>query len=297
MNDHLEECHVQHSSMLAAANQKLVDELAEKGEQMAQMKKEGEEELAKVRDESQRQTDNLWVENALLKQQVSQIKQELDDLRNQLSSLSGIYKAAQAQTEEQQLSHVRTLSCELSELKSDFVQSKASLTQQSYSIQASVGVFPLELIMSNCSQYFESKKAWQSIPFYSHLQGYRLCLVVYPGETEDSHLAVHASLLRGKYDDQLKWPFHAEITVLLRNVLMDRHHATSVIRFTDVTPAKYTSRVEGDGKEDNIERACEGWGLKRFIRHSELSYNVVKNRQYLKDNQLCFKVIRVCLSN
>ena len=39
----------------------------------------------------------------------------------------------------------------------------------------------------------------------------------------------------------------------------------------------------------------EGWGLKRFIGHSELSYNSVKNRQYLKDDRLCFRLTKVCL--
>lgn len=294
MSDHLEECHVQHTSMLAAANQKLGDELGEKEEQMAKMKKVSETELEKVKDESQRQMDNLWVENALLKQEVSLIRQEMEELRKELLSFSNKYKKTLAEQEEQHQRTVQKLEGDLSELRSNFEISRVSLSQQCNSVQASVGVFPVEFIMTDFSRWLELGKEWHSVPFYSHLQGYRICLTISPSEAEDSHIAVHASLMHGEYDDKLKWPFHGEITVQLRNCLTDRHHATGVIRFTEMTPSKYTSMVEGpDEGEGRTVR--EGWGLNRFIRHSELSYNAVKNRQYLKDDKLCFRVIKVHL--
>lgn len=295
MSDHLEEWHMQHTSMLATANQKLVDELVEKGEEMAQMKKDGEEELVKVKDEAQRQMDNLWVENAFLKQEVTQIRQELDELKKELLSFSGKYKKTQAEREEEQKNTLQKLESNLSELRTDFEHSRMSLSQQCYSVQASVGVFPMEFVMTDFSLCLERKEEWRSVPFYSHLQGYRFCLTVNPSETEDSHLAVHASLMHGEYDNKLKWPFHGEITVQLRNFLTDRHHATGVIRFTEMTPSRYMSKVEGENGEKKSVR--EGWGLKRFIRHSELSYNEVKNRQYLKDDKLCFRVLKVHLSD
>ena len=265
---------------------------------MSRMKNSNAEELARVKEESQRQIDNLWVENGNLKNQLAQMKRQIEEMMTQLSSLTHIYKLAQSQTEEQQVNTIKTLSCEVSKLTSDFSEFKMSQSQQVYSVQASVGVFPLDIVMPNVSHHLETRTEWQSRPFYSHLQGYRLCLVVYPGQTEDAHLAVHACLMRGKYDDQLKWPFYAEILLQLRNVLTDRSHATSIIRFADKTPARFTSQVEAMplGWEDD-KRTGEGWGLKSFIRPSDLGYNAVKNRQHLMNNQLCFRIIKVTLTN
>ena len=297
MCDHLEEFHIQHTSMLAASNTRLVEELAEKNDQIFQLKNESSQELSKVRDEAQRQQDNLWVENALLKDQLATMRKEIEDIKNQFTSFSTNYKSTFTEAEKQRQCSLEELSSAVSEVQSDLSQSKTVLSDQTFSIQASIGLFPLEFIMPNVSDHFESMKEWQSIPFHSHLQGYRLCLVVYPGETQDDHLAVHACLLRGEYDDQLKWPFHAEIAVQLKNMVTDRNHATSIIRFNHNTPDKYTSRVDGSRADDDCKRGSEGWGLKRFIRHSELGYNSVKNRQHLKDDKLCFRIIKVSLSD
>jgi len=298
MTDHLEEWHVQHTSMLAQAHQKLQDDLEDKEELMAIMKKSSAEELVRVKEDGQRQIDSLWVENSNLKNQLALMERQMEEMKAQFSSLSRIYELAQSQTEEQQVNNVKTLSADVAKLKSDFSEFTVSQSQQVYSVQASVGVFPLDIIMPNVSHHLDTRKEWQSRPFHSHLQGYRLCLVVSPGVAQEAHLAVHACLMRGKYDDQLKWPFHAEILLQLRNVLTDRYHATSTIRFTDKTPTRFTSQVEATPLgSDEDKRTGEGWGLKSFIRPSDLGYNAVKNRQHLKDNQLHFRIIKITLTN
>ena len=304
LSDHLEKCPVRHTIILAEANEKIVNEKIvnekivnekivnelECNSGQETQNRSGEMEFENVMDDTQRQMDNLWVENALLKQKVSQIQADMDELREEMTSFYNIYNKIKSEREgDQRTCH--KLEQELSEVRSELELSRVSLSQQCYSVQASIGVFPVEFVMTDFSQRQEVKEVWRSGSFYSHLQGYRLCLVIYPSEAQDAHLSVHASLVQGEFDDKLKWPFRGEITVQLRNVLMDKHHATGVIKFTELTPSQFTSRVDCPGEGQKSER--EGWGLKRFILRSELSYNAVKNKQYLKDNKLFFRVLKV----
>ena len=292
MEDHLVEFHVQHTSMLATSNQKLQDELAERDEQLARLTTEYKSELSTLKESTEQRMDSLCKENALLKQEIAKLCTAMSELKKELNeSLSDQKESLLLQGKEAELAH-KALKFEVDSLKSDFEESRLSLFQQCYSIQSYVGVFPVEFMMLHFSRHLREKREWQSPPFYSHLEGYHLCLTVTPkpeSEVNGSHVSVCACLMRGEYDDRLKWPFHAEITVQLRNQLTDRHHATGVIRFTDKTPTQFSCRVEGK------ERADQGWGPKKFIGHSELGYNSVKNRQYLKEDRLCFRVIRVQL--
>ena len=294
MADHLEEFHLQHTSMLATANQRLVEEIAEKNEQINQLIQESRTEVTKVKEESRERIDSLWVENALLKMEITKMRTEVAEMRKEFSDSLSAMKERQVEKDKMAERTKVALESEVAGLKADFEESRLSLFQQCYSIQSYVGVFPVEFLMTHFSQHLqEDMGEWQSPPFYSHLEGYRLCLVVNPRRKDDDngpYISVHACIMYGKYDDRLKWPFQGEITVQLRNQLTDRHHATGVIKFTEMTPAHYSSRV--NGKE---ERAKEGWGLKKFISHSELNYNSLKNRQYLKEDRLCFRVIRVQL--
>ena len=61
-----------------------------------------------------------------------------------------------------------------------------------------------------------SNDVWYSPPFYTHLGGYRICLGVHAngiGDGEGTHVTVAVHLMRGEFDDLLKWPFHGEVTI------------------------------------------------------------------------------------
>ena len=178
------------------------------------------------------------------------------------------------------------------EIKVD--RTKKDLSQQCFTIQSYIGLFPVEFVMTNFEHFREGGSDWQSIPFYSHLEGYSLCLVVNPNgvsNIEGSYVSVYACLMQGEFDDRLKWPFRGAITIQLLNQLDDRIPATGTIRFTENTPSRYTSRIL------NSEKAEKGWGLLKFIRYEDLHYNNVKNRQFLKDDCLRFRVTKVDLSS
>ena len=66
----------------------------------------------------------------------------------------------------------------------------------------------VEVVMPKFSEYRRSGKVWHSPPFY-YREGYKMCLAVYAngvGKGVGTHISASLLLLRGKYDNQLKWP-------------------------------------------------------------------------------------------
>ena len=113
-----------------------------------------------------------------------------------------------------------------------------------------------------------------------------MCLNVYAngcGRGKGTHVSVYAYLMRGEFDDHLKWPFQGHVTVAMLNQLEDNNHTTYTIRFTKTLEAKYVGRVT------DRERAS-GWGRQTFISHTDLTYTPAKNRQYLKYDCLRFRI-------
>ena len=66
----------------------------------------------------------------------------------------------------------------------------------------------VEVAMPKFSEYRRSGKVWHSPPFY-YREGYKMCLAVYAngvGGGAGTHVSLSLLLLKGKYDNQLKWP-------------------------------------------------------------------------------------------
>ena len=79
---------------------------------------------------------------------------------------------------------------------------------------------------------------WYSRPFYSHPSGYKMCVGVAAqgvltsvSENKGSHLAIGVCLMKGEYDNSLKWPFRGEVTIQLLNHLDDDggHHEERIV--------------------------------------------------------------------
>ena len=82
---------------------------------------------------------------------------------------------------------------------------------------------------------------------------------------------MHAPILKGEYDDELKWPFIGTVTYTLLNQLEDRNHHTMTLSISSKHNARIGSR----------------WGFSIFIPHSALAHDPVK---YLKDDKLYFRL-------
>ena len=84
-----------------------------------------------------------------------------------------------------------------------------------------------------------------------------------------THISVFAYLMKGKYDDNLPWPFTGEVTITLLNQLEDENHHTDMISFP---PDSDTS-----GRVLDSERAAIGYGESEFISHYIITKLIVGN--------------------
>ena len=147
-------------------------------------------------------------------------------------------------------------------------------------------VFPLDFHVKR------SDKEWYSPAFYTHPRSYRMCVFVDPngyGHGKGTHVSIFMCVLCGPFDDHLKWPFRGEITIQLVNQAGNHDHVEKTIPYTDVTPDKSAGRVTGS------ERSRR-WGFTQFLAHADLGYNATRNTQYLKDNHLIVRVVKVVLT-
>ena len=142
---------------------------------------------------------------------------------------------------------------------------------------------PCVFKMPDFSRYKSSKQEWYCRPFYSHPGGYKMCVRVDAngyGDGADTHVSVFVSLMKGRNDDNLPWPFTGKISFTLLNQLGDKNHHTRTISLQQDNEAGWRV-VEG-------EFAATGFGYYTFISHNKLY--APWNCQYLKDNCLYFRV-------
>ena len=129
---------------------------------------------------------------------------------------------------------------------------------------------------------------WYSLPFYSRDKGYKLQLKVVAngsGSGKETHLSLFVYLLKGEYDDQLQWPFNANITVQLLNWSRDKSHEEKTIPY-HTAPLEYRTRVtEGNTVPSGI-------GYHQFISHSVLE-SVSSDIRYINDDSVCFIIVNV----
>ena len=125
--------------------------------------------------------------------------------------------------------------------------------------------------------------------FYTHHNGYKMCINVDPngsGAGEGTHISIFTFLMKGLYDDHLKWPFTGNITIQIVNQAGDHDHIEKNIHYNDETPDHCTGRV-------TMEERSIGWGKPQFSPHSDLEYNAAKKTQYLKDNHFIVRVVKI----
>ena len=287
MSDHITENPLDHIRLLAVHNQKLAAKIAEKDEQMMQVITDLEVTVNELKKRNEKLEDRFELEVGAI-----------EDLEDQHTAVVEENKALKKEIAElrknQEESSNAKLGQKVDNLRRKVIdQETRSMTEvrerreEMAALQSHLHIAPVELIMSNFKVHKQNGDHWYSPPFYTHPQGYKMCLKVYANGWNvgmDTHVSVFAFLMRGEFDDYLKWPFQGHVTVAILNQLEDNNHATKTIRFTDTTEAKYIARVTDE------ERALSGWGKNKFIAHSDLDYKPAKNCQYLKYDSLRFQI-------
>lgn len=158
-------------------------------------------------------------------------------------------------------------------------------------------VRPPVMTLRNFQELHMRKEYWKSPAFYSHIGGYKMCLVVFPGSEVDQHgnefMGVYMQMLRGEYDDNLKWPFYGRVEVRMLNQSGEKGHVDRVL----LEAASYTRE---NFHINMVERVMDGatpsvWGCGNFIPHKSLRYNQTVHTQYLKDDAIDFQILSVSL--
>ena len=135
--------------------------------------------------------------------------------------------------------------------------------------QCLLSLLSLEFVMTDYHLRCVTIEDWCSPSFYSHPNGYKMCLKVSPFS---NHLKVSLYLMQGKYDSDLKWPFRGDITLQLVNQESGENSITKVISFNDNTSDEAASRVSFLTKI-----ATRGCKIHKFIASGDLKPKFLKN--------------------
>ena len=125
--------------------------------------------------------------------------------------------------------------------------------------------------------------SWCSPPYYTHSHGYKMCVIVWMGPAHRS-LPVYSCLLRGEYDDALKWPFRGTVVVQLLNQLSDDNHYDYVFDYSQASDS-VSQRVKSGERSYGRDPSAPG-----HLPLTALEYNSSKKCQYLKNDCLKFKI-------
>ena len=133
-------------------------------------------------------------------------------------------------------------------------------------VERKVKLPPVNFVMTDFGNHYYWPDQWFSEPFYTHDEGYKMCLSVFAngtGQAENAYVSVFANIMSGEFDDELVWPFRGHLEVEVRTD--DGMYYTETFKFNSRSPAKAADRVYFG------ERNEFGQGCVRCIPHDDLS--------------------------
>lgn len=142
--------------------------------------------------------------------------------------------------------------------------------------------FPFHFTVTN----FEEQRAnvhnqWFSDSKQTHPAGYRFQIVVHPngvGEGAGTHISLSLRPIKTLHEIPPKWPARCLITLQLMNQMHDQDHLTVSETLTWDTPTSASYII-------NFSRL--------FIKHKDLEWNAKKQTQYLYEDTLQFRIVKI----
>ena len=276
---HISENLAAHVILQATIHQKQLDKINELEEQLKQNK-------AKISD--------LKKTNALLKDELEQkYESELSTVRHELkkeydqwlevhktnceSKIISIHQEMKKESDLQFETYESVVRINIEEymdenkLKKLKMELATSYEQEISTLHHHTGLVPITITLSDFEQKKNSGIDWISYPFYTHSQGYKMVLRVLAKGFEggqNSHVSVGLCLMQGEFDNYLKWPLRADITIRLLNQERDEEHYDRIVHFRlPESTARVTSSLY----------APKGEGISMFISHADLVPRYLKN--------------------
>ena len=153
---------------------------------------------------------------------------------------------------------------------------------------------PFDFTVDHCKRRRKTSADYYSMPLISHEKGYKLCARVSlsgMGSGRGTHVSLYVYLMRGENDDKLSWPFRGNVQIHLLNQIAEAGNHEQVIDFSQLTPTVVADRVTIG------ERASRGQGYAQFVSYLDLKLDTLRNRQFLKNDELKFRVVAVELAS
>ena len=142
-----------------------------------------------------------------------------------------------------------------------------------------------EFTVTEFSKRKQFNNMYYSPSFYTHPQGYKMCLRVEANSSEGTHVSVYAHLMKGEHDNQLQWPFEGNVVIELLNWRINKGHHKKTINLNGISHARFGCCARVTAKEINT-----GFGTLEFTPYSSLAYNPTTNTEYLQDDCLRIRV-------
>ena len=299
MSRHMEEGAQRHLLNMSLLNLSLTRELhqkmTEKDQQITELQGQLQEQSRKLEEQGKQTEKQLQkqLETGLtgLQSQIQEQDGKVTDLQQKAKKeITGVQEQFERKLTEQQEDTIKQISGMQTQLQ-DMLRTALlqgggiqALLRQSKQIPSSLLVvsgfrppFVNEFTLSSFSVYKAKggRGVWESDPFYSHPRGYKFKLNIHAnGHTEAKRNHITADLWpqKGEYDSKLSWPIQVTAHLQLLNQRGDHRHVVASLNTTVTKDDEY------------IEIA------RKFIAHSELGCNAVKDTKYLINDSLWFKL-------
>ena len=146
---------------------------------------------------------------------------------------------------------------------------------------------PVSIVMDDFGRYKRNDDEWHSLPFYSHVRGYKMCLNVYAnghGKGKGTHVSVFVCLMMGEFDDDLKWPFSGTFAIQLKAMIPVPHlQHYQLIILLDADDINTSLDLRAACRKPTEEINKKKFGYPQFIPHHDLYAG-----NYLMNNKLVF---------
>ena len=222
----------------------------------------------------------------LLTEKVEEQESEINQLHSELQSSKELLMRIQQQvrrvaphlpSHDEKFHQLMEESRELTQLLdtpiSELVQKSLQTAKPSQRISAD-----FSFTMEDFDLHKRTNAEWYSEPFYTHKQGYKMCVRIDANGYEwvkNTHVSLYTCMLKGEYDEELSWPFRGEIAVeLLSQDPTHREGNHFTIQYDDNVRDRFARRV-------TVGERSPGWGNHTFLPHFKLG-------PYLKDD--CLKI-------
>ena len=146
--------------------------------------------------------------------------------------------------------------------------------------------WPIEVTITEFHMRKMYNSEYLSPPFYTHNNGYKMRLEVYPngyGDGKGTHISLFVRLLKGENDSNLKWPMNIDLKIQLINWRKNDSHILYVIHFTKAVSGA-RNQVTGTKKKADLP-----WETHKFCAHSTL-YAATRSVQYIEDDCIRLRV-------